>query len=332
MSTVRSLAASERKAAPTVDVTLGHDMDTTWPQIEVPFPDGVVMTPAVKYSTPAGCRPLTLDLYRVVEAGNKPSSGFPIIMFIHGGSWARGDSRASRPLKKFPWVLAAVAARGYVVASIDYRMVGEALWPAHARDVKSAVKFLRKHAAEFGGNPHRIAAWGCSCGGHLTGILAATAGRAELASQDPALAEVDDSVQAAVSWYGGFNMESITQQAEQAGALPRTQRNMPEWNLLGGMPNELDIHYLRSAGPVNFVSANMPPMLLIVGDQDVLIPYQQSIEMAERMKAVGAQVQLEVLHGVGHDFAGQTYEETLKANQYAMDITMKFFDEVLSRQ
>ncbi|MFM2409175.1 MAG: hypothetical protein RL481_3, partial [Pseudomonadota bacterium] len=277
----------------------------------------------VQYSVPPSSRPLCLDVYRRTQADGAD----PVIIFLHGGSWARGDSRASRPLKRFPWVLASIAARGFVVAAIEYRMVGEALWPAQGQDVNSAVRFLRKNAAQFGAAADRIAVWGVSCGGHLAGIAATTAAIVELASQDPALAEIDGAVQAAVSWFGGFNMETLTEQCEaQPGCHLRNDRRSPEWTLLGGLPEEVGVERLRSASPAYYASADSAPMLIIAGDNDILIPAAQSVEMAEVLNAAGGKVQLEILPGVGHDFAGATYEETLAANQKAMGITLEYFD------
>jgi acetyl esterase/lipase len=307
-------------------VTLGHDMDRTWPQIDVPFPDGVVMAPAVQYSVPPSSRPLCLDVYRRTKADGAD----PVIIFVHGGSWARGDSRASRPLRRFPWVLASIAARGFVVASIEYRMVGEALWPAQGQDVNSAVRFLRKNAAQFGAAADRIAVWGVSCGGHLAGIAATTAHVAELASHDPALAETDGAVQAAAAWYGGFNMETLTAQCEaQPGCHLRDDARSPEWTLLGGLPDTVGTARLQSASPVHYASARSAPMLIITGDDDVLIPAAQSIEMAAALNAAGGSAELVVLPGVGHDFAGATAEETRAANSRAMELTLAFFDQRL---
>ncbi|CDO38636.1 alpha/beta hydrolase [Novosphingobium sp. KN65.2] len=314
-------------SVPQIDVTMGHVIDRTWPPIKVDFPDGVTMTPAIQYSTPPSCRPLTLDLYR---PGVDAEGGHPILIFIHGGSWARGDSRSSRPLRRFPWVLAALAATGYVIASIEYRLVGEAIWPAQAQDVKSAIKFLRANAELYGGDPSRIGVWGASCGGHLAAIAATTSGASELASRDESLIDVSETVQAAVAWFGGFNMASITEQCAQLpGCYPRTDRSAPEWSLLGGMPHEVDPGFLRSAGPINYVSPSSAPMLLIAGDCDLLIPPQQSIEMAERLAAAGGQVQLEIMAGVGHDFAGETEDQTRAANQQALHVTMMFLDALL---
>lgn len=319
-----------RGPAPEIDVTSGHDIDRSWPAIAVPFANGVIMTPAIQYATPPGCRPLTLDLYRPGPDVPRAGNGFPLILFIHGGGWTRGDSRASRPMKAFPWLLAALSARGYGVASIDYRLTGEAIWPAQAHDVKAAVRFLRRNAPEFGIDPDRFASWGVSCGGHLTAVLCATAGVEELSpTYDPLLAGISDAVQAGVSWYGGFDMESITDQSEQAGGLSRKNPAMPEWALLGGMIGEVDIQFARSAGPINYVHPAMPPMLFCVGDKDRLIPHVQTLDMVERMRTAGAHAELEMLAGTGHDFAGDTPGQTRAANQHALDVTVAFLDRVL---
>lgn len=148
-------------------------------------------------------------------------------------------------------MLAAIAACGYVVESIEHRLVGEALWPAQSQDVKAAIRFMRKHAAGNGIDPNRFAAWGVCCGGHLAAIATARRTVASLAPTDGELSDVDDSIQAAVSWYAGFNRETIVQESEQGGALSRANRDMPEWNVLGGMPANLDPDYVRSAGPAS---------------------------------------------------------------------------------
>lgn len=314
---------------PQIEVTSGRVIDTTYPDIFHRFANGTQLRPAVPYSRPHHCRPVTMDVYTPAPDREAPAGGFPAIMFIHGGGWARGDCRASRPLRDFPGVLAAVAARGYVVASIDYRLAGEAIWPAQGQDVKAALRFLRKHAARFGLDPQRIACWGVSCGGHLSGVLATTAGVAGLEPLDPDLAGIDDSVQAAVSWYGGFDMETITEQAEAAGAVSRRNADMPEWWLLGGTLDKVDPAFVRTAGPVNYASATSAPMLIAVGEADTIIPPAQSLQMAEALRSRGGDVELLVLPGVGHDFAGPDAAATLAANRQALAATLAYLDRKL---
>lgn len=326
----RATAAHSRspRSVPTVEVSAPGVIDTTFPNIETRLPNGVKLLPEVRYRTLEGFRPLTMDIYLPAAAAKRPASGYPMVMFIHGGSWARGDSHASRPLRNFPLLLADIAARGYVVTSINYRLVGEAPWPAQGQDVKAAIRFLRLHAADYGIDPQRFATWGASAGGHLSAIAAASGDVAALKPDDAALAAVSDRVQAAVSWYGGFNMASIAEQARAAGAISRDDARAPEWRLLGCFKDQCTPEAVRSVSPVSYVQRDMPPMLLVVGDKDTLIPTQQSLEMAEQMTEVGAKVELLVLPDVGHDFAGATQEVTRAANQRALDATLRFLDRL----
>ncbi|HEX6012562.1 MAG TPA: alpha/beta hydrolase, partial [Geminicoccaceae bacterium] len=88
--------------------------------------------PRLTFWEPASYRPLSLDLYLPPEAAERPTTGFPVVVFVHGGGWLGGDPRRSGPFVDFPGVLASIAARGYVVASIEYRLSGEATFPAQA--------------------------------------------------------------------------------------------------------------------------------------------------------------------------------------------------------
>jgi hypothetical protein len=145
------------------------------------FANGVRGVPAVVYRTQPGHRPLTLDLYLPPAAARRPAHGFPLVVYIHGGAlmvgdWLGGDARRSGVFVDFPAVLAALAARGYVVASVDYRLSGEAIFPAQIQDVKAAIKFLRLHAADYAIDPARAIAWGASAGAHLAALAAVSCG------------------------------------------------------------------------------------------------------------------------------------------------------------
>jgi hypothetical protein len=99
-----------------------------------------------------------------------PPVGFPLVLCIHGGGWMGGDSHRNGPFVDFPGVLASLSARGYVVASIEYRLSSEAQFHAQAQDVKAAIGFFRLNALKYGIDPARAAAWGLSAGGHLAGL------------------------------------------------------------------------------------------------------------------------------------------------------------------
>src|SRR5256885_1317013 len=136
--------------------------------------------PGVVYWEPAGYRPLTLDLYLPGETVEPPPDGFPLVVFVHGGGWMGGDARRSGAFADFPGVLASLAARGYVVASVEYRLSGEATFPAAIQDVKAAIRRLRSDAAKYGIDPALAMTWGVSAGGPLPALPAGSCNGARL--------------------------------------------------------------------------------------------------------------------------------------------------------
>ncbi len=310
--------------------------------VEAAYPSGVRVLPDVPYWTPRGFRPLTMDIYLPPASIPTPATGFPVIMYIHGGDWSNGSSRSAGPIVDFPALLGNIAARGYVVTSVNYRLSGEAPWPAQAHDIKAAIKYLRLHAGTLGIDPRRFVAWGESAGGHLSAIASLTCGVAELQPQhtkpsgNPSAdrdeivgATVSDCVQGAVAWYGVFNMASISQQARGARAMSREERTAPEWRLLGCFKDECRLNRLRSASPVSYVRARVPPMLLVVGDADTSVPAQQTVEMAQALNRASVQHELVTLSGVNHNLIGPTHQSTRDATQRALDATLRFIDRLV---
>jgi acetyl esterase/lipase len=334
------------------------------------FANGVRGVPAVVYRTQPGYRPLTLDLYLPPATARKPAHGFPLVVYIHGGAlggdWMGGDSRRSGVFVDFPAVLAALAARGYVVAAVDYRLSSVAIFPAQIQDVKAAIKFLRLHAAGYAIDPARAIAWGASAGAHLAALAAVSCGAQPLeprqttppatpenpagtAAPSDVAVDVSDCVQASVAWFGVFDMATIQVQARQDGATSRDQPDAPEWRLLGCFAGQCSegqlaaaspVAYvnaqcqcsegqLAAASPVAYVNAQTPPMLLIVGDQDKTVPQQQTLEMAETLKQAGVEHELMVIPGVGHAFIGKTPAETRDANLAALEATFRFIDQTM---
>src|SRR6201999_3778465 len=160
----------------------------------VSFPGGVTGHPDIVYASYAGFRPLSLDLYEPPPQA-KPA---PLILFLHGGSLKAGDARTTLGIPDFPAHLAAMAAHGYVVASVNYRLRSEARFPAQVQDAKAAIAFLRANAAKYHIDPARVVVWGNSSGGQLAALVAMTCGRKEFAPPSGG----NDCVQGAVSWYG----------------------------------------------------------------------------------------------------------------------------------
>lgn len=128
-----SRAHAQTSLVPTPKIATTRGRKDTFPPVEVNFPDGVSAMPGVRYWTPAGFRPLTMDIYFLPKNLATPAGGYPMVMFIHGGGWIAGNSQALVPFADFPGVLASIAARGYVVASVNYRLSGSVL---HSADVK----------------------------------------------------------------------------------------------------------------------------------------------------------------------------------------------------
>jgi acetyl esterase/lipase len=297
---------------------------------------------AIPYWTPNGFPALTLDIYEPSATAERPSGGFPLVVYIHGGGWIGGDSRANSPFVDFPAVLASLAARGYVVASINYQFSGVAKYPAQAQDVKAAIRFLRLRAIEYDLDPTRAMTWGVSAGGQLSGIAdvtcqapelappkSATSGSASFKLDEIADATVSDCIQGAVAWYGVFDMATIADQARSDGAMSRDTRGAPEWELLGCFRDQCSTEQVRLASPVSFVNRATPPMLLIVGDSDTTVPYQQTTEMAARLKAVGVRHELIVMPGINHCMMGKSPDQTRDANLVALAATFRFIDQTI---
>jgi acetyl esterase/lipase len=258
------------------------------PPRSVTHPDGVDIERDLTYATVGG-KPLRLDLYRVHDAVGPQ----PLIVWIYGGGWLAGD--------KDPCLIARFALRGYAIASIDYRLSGDARWPAQIHDCKAAVRWLRAHAAEHGIDPERIGVWGASAGGHLACLLGG--------GQDPAL-EGDEGETAASSrvacvcaFFPATDLVALDHDRNQDGRI----RYATERLLGGKVEDHLDA--ARQASPVTWVDAGDPPTLLIHGDRDVIIPVAQSRLYFERLRAANVPCELMEIPDAGHGNAILAHEE-----------------------
>jgi acetyl esterase/lipase len=234
-----------------------------------------------------------LDL-RLPASGDGP---FPVVVWIHGGGWERGDrnlASESSPMR--------LLESGYAVASVDYRLSHEAVFPAQIDDVKAAVRFLRANAAEFRIDDSRFGAWGDSAGGHLAALLGTSADVA--AFDDPTLgnAGVSSRVQAVVDWYGPSSFTTFDRQLADDGCVKRIAgAGSAESRLIGASVSDRP-DLARAASPTTFVSADDPPFLIEHGRVDCIVPWQQSEELASALKAsVGDEnVSLVYFDGAGH--------------------------------
>jgi acetyl esterase/lipase len=291
-------------------------LEDHYPDRTTAFPDGVTGHADVVYAVVPGYRPLTLDLYVPGRARAAPR---PLIIYIHGGGWVAGHTRQAGAIADFPRTLAALAAEGFVVASLEYRLSGEARFPAQLQDVRAAIRFLRTNAARYGIDPARVGIWGGSAGGHLAALAALSCGAPGIdATPQPAGSEC---VQAAVTWYGVFDFAPILQ---RAGGAP---------NALIGCTGVADCPAERVAAvsPLTYLDRNDPPFLLIHGRVDRTVPLAQSEEALARMHATGVPVEHIFIDGVDHSFIGTTPGATRAATLQALNATFDFLHRRLDR-
>jgi acetyl esterase/lipase len=253
-------------------------------------PKGVKVERDILY-VPGGDPSQALDLYLPEQASGKP---LPIVVWIHGGGW-RGGSKSNCPAAGF-------ATLGYAAASVEYRFSNKAIFPAQIQDCQAAIRFLRANAKTYNIDPDRIGVWGDSAGGHLVALLGTAGGQKAF----PMIGGNDnqsDRVQAVCNFYGPTNFNTVIAQA----AADANAKNIFKWNtagdpysgLIGGGLGE-DTAKGDAVSPVHYVTKDAPPMLIMHGDRDTLVPYAQSEELEAALKKAGANVLLQKFPGAGH--------------------------------
>jgi acetyl esterase/lipase len=322
-------------------------LDDRYPERRATFPDGVIGLADVTYSALAGYRPLTLDLYRPASI----STARPLVIYVHGGGWQSGHTRHSGAFENWPQVLASIAARGYVVASLEYRLSGEAPFPAAIQDVKAAIRWLRTHAAEFGIDKRRAVIWGGSAGGQLAALAGTSCGVAALepagagAAQrpEPGAAEANaakspaegvgtpesDCVQAVIAWYGIFDFATLAGPAASAGGLNANDPSATPARYLGCALATCGPKAIAAAGAASYLDAKDPPVLMIHGVNDRTVPILQSRAFLAALRAKGIPAELIEIPGVDHSFIGATADATRAASLQALDKSLEFIDRTM---
>ena len=252
-----------------------------------------------------------LDLY----LPEKATGPLPVIVCVHGGGWQGGSKDSG---------IAAVGfvAKGYAVASINYRLSQHAKFPAQIEDCKAAVRWLRANAKKYNLDPDHFGAFGSSAGGHLVALLGTTAGVKELKGKG-GNAEQSSRVQAVVDWFGPTDLAKM---AEQAGPDSKFDHNSPksaEALLIGG-PLPENKEKAAKASPVTYATKEAAPFLILHGDKDPVVPYAQSEELAEALRKAGAEVTLKKVEGAGHGGAAFNSAENRK-------LIEDFFDKHLKK-
>ncbi|GCE14801.1 alpha/beta hydrolase [Tengunoibacter tsumagoiensis] len=237
-----------------------------------------------------------IDLFMdIIRPQELPAEPLPVVIYIHGGGWESGD-RKGRNGESF-------ARQGFFTASIQYRLSHQATFPAQIEDVKDAVRWLRSHAEEYHIDPARIGVIGHSAGGHLAALLGtSTAGEP---TDDPKSA----SVQAVVDLSGLTDLQKLGDWYDAPTSFVS--------RFLGGSAQEM-VQLARQANPISYVNWDVPPFLIIHGDQDEAVPYTQAELLAAALKEVGGDVTLKLLPGENHTFSAQSQDGFDKVYQDAL--------------
>ncbi|MDQ1697705.1 MAG: hypothetical protein QOJ03_3058, partial [Frankiaceae bacterium] len=281
------------------------DLATPWRQVLMPWE---VKHPAVKCTRDIpyaevpddrkAAKRLRLDIYSPrddsqLDPGREAAQRRPVIIQIHGGGWVIGNKEEQGlPL------MTHLAARGWVCVAPNYPLSPKATWPDHLVALKRAVAWTREHIADYGGDPSFIAVTGGSAGGHLAALVALTANDP---TYQPGFEDADTSVQAAVPFYGPYDLANVLD--TKAG----TKRL--DYFLARTVFKSKDPAVFESATPLLHVRADAPPFFVIHGAHDSLAPVEEARELVRRLREVstspvvyaelpGAQHAFDVFHSI----------------------------------
>ena len=214
----------------------------------------------------------TLDLLLPKQASIDPR---PCLIFVHGGGWRSGNKSQGHPHLR-----AYVDSQKYVGVSVGYRLSGEAKWPAQLYDCKAAIRFLHANARKYKIDTKRIIVLGTSAGGHLASMIAVTGNQEELQGDVGNHLTQPSTVSGAISYYGPTDFLRMDDFPSQ---IKHNSADSPESQLIGASIQSVP-DKTRQANPTNFLDSDDPPLICIHGDQDRLVPYNQSEILFEAMK------------------------------------------------
>ena len=213
-----------------------------------------------------------------VPAGEGP---FPLVVWVHGGGWEGGSKEGN--------AAASLVGRGFAVASINYRLSKQAVFPAQIHDCKAAIRWLRANAKKYKLDADHVGVMGASAGGHLVALLGTSGGVKELEG-DLKPTEPSSKVQAVCDWFGPTDLARLS---------PAIATNNPITRLLGGTTSEKK-ELAVLANPITHVSKDAPPFLILQGDKDPLVAAEQSELLHAALEKGGVPSELVIFKGAGH--------------------------------
>ncbi|MFF4594400.1 alpha/beta hydrolase fold domain-containing protein [Amycolatopsis sp. NPDC001319] len=231
------------------------------------------------YATVGGTR-LMVDIHHA------PAAGAPVVLYLHGGGWTRGDRRGEAARRQAP-----LAEHGVTVVSVDYHLAPEAVFPQQVHDVKGAVRWLRANGARLGLETGRLGVWGASAGAYLASLLALSPGDAELEGTVGGHLDQSSAVQAVVHWFGQADLAATAARSELEAKL---------------LPFHFEADFLGGADPaghslLTWVSASAPPFLIAHGDRDRIVPPGEGRALHDALVRAGAKSSFVLLGGAGHE-------------------------------
>ena len=231
--------------------------------------------------TPSGA--LHLDAYR-------PASGdrHPLVVMIHGGGWA-GGGRFEMGLSKWAGYLASA---GLSVVSIDYRLAPQTQYPDSFQDCLDAVDWAVEHASELGANPERVGLWGDSAGGHLALLLATS--QTHPSFSGPRLQCGAERLRAVAALYPPTDLLRLHRAESRNGGATVLA--------FVGVDPDSDPARWREVSPIEHVHESLPPLLILQGTRDLLVPHSQATSFAERLAAAGARHEIHLVEDGVHGF------------------------------
>lgn len=272
-------------------------------QKDPPVPDSVTFARGVEYTNPDN-QHLQLNLARPKGVGP-----FPCVLFIHGGGFRAGSREG------YNGQIIRLAEKGYVAATVSYRLAPKYPFPAAIHDTKAAVRWLRATATKYAIDPNRIGVTGGSAGGHLAQFLAVTGDVKEFEG-DGGNPTQSSTVKCVVNFYGPSDFtKSYGKSVDAAEVLPL---------FLGGNLDKARPLHIR-ASPLYWVTPNAAPTLCVHGTADKYVAFEQAEWLVDKLKAASVDAELLKMDGAGHGFKGHD-AETAEAAMIA------FFEKHLKKK
>lgn len=254
---------------------------------DLAIPDNVDIVRDVIYATAPGDdgKPIALKMDTAFPKRQADDALLPVIVYIHGGGWNAGSKEAGfRQMVGF-------AAGGYFAVSINYRLSGQAKYPAAVHDCKAAIRFIRAHADELGIDQNRIGVWGHSAGAHLAALLGTSGNTSVLDGKvgDADPAAISSAVQCVVDFSGPVDLR-----------IDGANGPIAQW--FGG-PLSQHQDLARQASPLTYIDADDPPVLIVHGTKDQTVNIRQAVLFEKALKDGGVQVEYMPIEGAGHGVA-----------------------------